>query len=130
MPPVEVPLDAVSPFIRRPRVPVPAFRELDHHMEDGPPGGSTTNERGDRAMNRMTPQQAMSTLKKWMLVDGFDVLIDYEKSSGCTIVDQQTGRGFLDMFSMVASNPIGMNHAALTDKAFLEKIGRIAIQNP
>lgn len=81
-------------------------------------------------MNRMTPQQAMTTLKKWMLVDGFDVLIDYEKSRGCTIVDQQSGRSFLDMFSMVASSPLGMNHPALTEKAFLERIGRAAIQNP
>src|SRR5258708_7612688 len=27
----------------------------------------------------MTPGKAMETLKKWMLVDGFDVLIDYKE---------------------------------------------------
>jgi L-lysine 6-transaminase len=81
-------------------------------------------------MHAMNPQQAMGTLKRWMLVDGFDVLLDFDRSSGCTIVDQQTGRAFLDMFSMVASNPLGMNHPALTDKAFLETIGRAAVQNP
>jgi L-lysine 6-transaminase len=72
----------------------------------------------------------METLKKWMLVDGFDVLIDFEKSRGCNIVDARNGRTYLDMFSMVASQPLGMNHPALIEPAFLEKIGRVAINNP
>jgi L-lysine 6-transaminase len=72
----------------------------------------------------------METLKKWMLVDGFDVIIDYEKSRGCEIVDARNGKSFLDMFSMVASHPLGMNHPALTEPGFLQKIGHVAIQNP
>ena len=79
---------------------------------------------------RLTPTQAMDTLKKWMLVDGFDIIIDYDRSQGCTIVDARSGKGYLDMFSMVASQPLGMNHPAMTDKAFLEKMGLAAIQNP
>ncbi|MBI3449435.1 MAG: L-lysine 6-transaminase [Acidobacteria bacterium] len=78
----------------------------------------------------MTPGRAMDVLRKWMLVDGFDVLIDFDKSRGCHIVDARNGRSFLDMFSMVASQPLGMNHPALTEPAFLEKIGRVAIHNP
>ncbi len=78
----------------------------------------------------MTPDRAMDTLKRWMLVDGFDVLVDFERSRGCTIVDSRSGRPYLDMFSMVASLPLGMNHPALTEQAFLEKIGRTALHNP
>jgi len=78
----------------------------------------------------MTPGRAMETLKKWMLVDGFDVLIDFDRSRGCNIVDARNGRTYLDMFSMVASQPLGMNHPALTEPVFLEKIGRTAINNP
>jgi len=78
----------------------------------------------------MNPSRAMETLKHWMLVDGFDVLIDYKKSLGCTIVDARTGKSYLDMFSMVASSPLGMNHPALTEPAFRDKIGWAAIQNP
>jgi L-lysine 6-transaminase len=72
----------------------------------------------------------METLKKWMLVDGFDILIDFEKSRGCTIVDAKTGRSYLEMFSMVASQPLGMNHPAVTEPEFLSRMGRVAIQNP
>jgi len=78
----------------------------------------------------IAPDRAMDTLKKWMLVDGFDIIIDFEKSAGCRIVDARTGRSYLDMFSMVASQPLGMNHPALTEPTFLEKMGRTAIQNP
>jgi len=78
----------------------------------------------------MTPANALQTLRKWMLVDGFDVVIDFEESRGCTLVDARNGRSYLDMFSMVASQPLGMNHPALIEAGFLEKIGRVAINNP
>jgi len=77
-----------------------------------------------------SPDKTFDTLKKHMLVDGFDVVIDFEKSRGNTIVDARTGRQYLDMFSMVASQPIGMNHPALTDEVFMRRIARVAIHNP
>lgn len=78
----------------------------------------------------IAPDKAMDTLKKHLLVDGFDVLIDFDKSQGNTLVDARNGRAFLDMFSMVASSPVGFNHPALTDEAFLRHIGKVAINNP
>ena len=77
-----------------------------------------------------SPDKALETLRKYMLVDGFDVVIDFEKSHGNTIVDARNGRAYLDMFSMVASQPLGINHPALTDEPFLRRIGRVAINNP
>ena len=78
----------------------------------------------------ISPDKAMDVLKKHMLVDGFDVLIDFEASRGNTIVDLRNGRAYLDMFSMVASQPLGMNHPTLTDPAFLRRIAKVAIHNP
>ncbi|HZI94400.1 MAG TPA: L-lysine 6-transaminase [Patescibacteria group bacterium] len=78
----------------------------------------------------ITPDKGMSTLKKYLLVDGFDVMIDFDKSHGNTIVDARSGRSYLDMFSMVASQPLGMNHPDLTDETFLRRIARVAINNP
>src|SRR5262249_9190968 len=40
------------------------------------------------------------------------------------------GRSFLDMFSMVASQPLGINHPALTEESFLRRIARVAVNNP
>ncbi|HEY3176393.1 MAG TPA: L-lysine 6-transaminase [Candidatus Polarisedimenticolia bacterium] len=78
----------------------------------------------------LAPDKAMETLRKYLLVDGFDVLIDFEKSRGNTLVDARSGRSWLDMFSMVASQPLGFNHPALTDEAFLRHIGKVAVNNP
>ena len=77
----------------------------------------------------LTPNQAMETLRKHMLVDGFDVLIDFEKSRGNTIVDARDGRSYLDMFSMVASQPLGLNHPKMLEESFERRIGRVAIHN-
>ncbi|MGH9867308.1 MAG: L-lysine 6-transaminase [Candidatus Polarisedimenticolia bacterium] len=76
-----------------------------------------------------TPDQAMETLKKYMLVDGFDVMIDFEKSRGNTVVDARTGRAHLDMFSMVASQPLGLNHPKMLEEGFERRIGRVAVHN-
>jgi L-lysine 6-transaminase len=72
----------------------------------------------------------METLKRVMLVDGFDVVIDHEKSLGSRIVDARTGKTYLDMFTMVASHPVGMNHPRLTEPAFREYLGRTAVNKP
>jgi L-lysine 6-transaminase len=78
----------------------------------------------------VAPDKVMETLKRVMLVDGFDVVIDFEKSAGSRIVDARTGKSYLDMFSMVASQPLGMNHPRIAEPAFVEKLGRIAVNKP
>ena len=49
-------------------------------------------------------------LSKNILADGFDLIMDLEKSKGSYIVDHATGDSYLDMFSMYASASIGYNH--------------------
>jgi len=70
------------------------------------------------------------TLRKHLLVDGFEFVLDLENSSNGYLQDAITGRRFLDFFTFFASNPIGMNHPQLTDDDFIRKMGRIAIHNP
>jgi L-lysine 6-transaminase len=50
------------------------------------------------------------TLRKHMLVDGFDFVIDLEKSQGSIIVDEKNGDNYIDFFTFFASSPLGMNH--------------------
>ncbi len=74
--------------------------------------------------------KVMQTLKRVMLVDGFDVVIDFEKSAGSRIVDARTGKSYLDMFTFVASHPLGMNHPRLVEPAFVQRLGRTAVNKP
>jgi L-lysine 6-transaminase len=78
----------------------------------------------------MNPADVHGTLKKHLLVDGLDLVFDLERSQGAYIYDSRNGRRFLDFFSFFATQPIGINHPKMTDPAFKEKIGNVAIHNP
>ncbi|MFC0344617.1 L-lysine 6-transaminase [Epilithonimonas hispanica] len=68
------------------------------------------------------------TLGKHILADGFDFVMDYEKSHGSYIVDCLTGKEYLDMFSMFASASVGYNHPYILEKA--NWLGKMAIYKP
>jgi L-lysine 6-transaminase len=78
----------------------------------------------------VTPDGAIPVLKKHMLVDGFDIVVDLRESRGSYIVDARTGRRYLDFFTFVASSPVGLNHPKMTRPEFLEKLAAAAINKP
>lgn len=78
----------------------------------------------------VTPENVHSTLSSTMLVDGFDVVLDLERSRGLRLYDAKRRRAYLDMFSCFASLPLGFNHPRLVEPEFVAKLGRIAVQKP
>ena len=68
------------------------------------------------------------TLGKHILADGFDFVMDFEKSHGSYIADRLTGKEYLDMFSMFASASVGYNHPYILGKA--NWLGRLATYKP
>ena len=56
------------------------------------------------------PQAVVSELEKHVLVDGFRLVIDLEKSHGTRIVDAATGRELIDLYGFYGSLPVGFNH--------------------
>ncbi len=70
------------------------------------------------------------TLSKYMLVDGFPVVVDLEKSHGSFLVDAITGKEYVDFFTFFASAPIGFNHPKMTTPEFIEKLGKVAVNKP
>ena len=67
-------------------------------------------------------------LSRHILADGYDFVMDFEKSHGSWIHDKATGKEYLDMFSMFASGAIGYNHPYLVEKS--EWLGKMAINKP
>src|SRR5712664_1714893 len=55
-------------------------------------------------------QQVIAELEKHILVDGFKLVFDLEKSRGSRFVDACTGRELIDLYSFYASQPVGFNH--------------------
>ncbi len=69
-----------------------------------------------------------ATLSRHILADGFDFVMDLEKSHGSWIYDKITNTEYLDMFSMFASAAIGYNHPYLVENAAW--LGKMAINKP
>jgi L-lysine 6-transaminase len=71
------------------------------------------------------------TLRRHLLVDGFDLVLDTRASRGSWLVDARDGRRHLDLFSFFASAPLGMNHPALADDpAFRAELTEAALNKP
>ncbi|HMS18669.1 MAG TPA: L-lysine 6-transaminase, partial [Planctomycetota bacterium] len=59
---------------------------------------------------KTAPSEVHATLKKSMLIDGFDVVFDIQKSQGPWLHDARSGTDFLDLFSFFASLPVSYDH--------------------
>ncbi|MBI5169778.1 MAG: L-lysine 6-transaminase [Candidatus Eisenbacteria bacterium] len=79
---------------------------------------------------RIAPSQVHDTLHRHMLADGYDIVLDLEKSQGRRLYDSRHDRTYLDLFSFFATLPIGFNHPKTKDPDFLAKLTRAALVNP
>ncbi len=79
----------------------------------------------------MTPDRVHETLRRHLLVDGFDLVLDTHSSRGSWLVDARDGTRHLDLFSFFASAPLGMNHPALVDDPdFVTELVEVAVNKP
>ena len=63
-----------------------------------------------------------------MLADGMSPIIDLERSHGSWLVDGNTGKEYLDLFSMYASMSVGYNHPYVLDN--IDRLTRASINKP
>ena len=78
----------------------------------------------------VVPDRVHGVLAGLLLVDGFDVVFDYERSRGSWFHDSRAGRDYLDCMTFFASSPIGYNHPKLKDADFLATLHRVAQLKP
>jgi L-lysine 6-transaminase len=76
------------------------------------------------------PADVHAILDRHMLADGYDLVLDLEKSQGRRLWDAKHDRAYLDLFSCFATLPIGLNHPKMKDPAFVAKLVRAAVTNP
>ncbi|GAA3087166.1 L-lysine 6-transaminase [Streptosporangium carneum] len=68
-------------------------------------------------------------LARHLLVDGYRLVLDLERSRGSRLVDARTDRSYLDFYTFFASAPLGVNPFD-DDPEFLALLGRIAANKP
>jgi L-lysine 6-transaminase len=78
-----------------------------------------------------TPADVHTRLARHLLVDGFELVLDLERSHGSWLVDARDGTAYLDLFTFFASSALGANHPALADDpAFRAELLAAALAKP
>ncbi len=76
------------------------------------------------------PGKVVLRLADHILVDGFHIVIDLEKSKGSYMIDARNGKKYLDMYTYFSTLPIGHNHPKMHNKEFLRELQAAALENP
>src|SRR6476659_296804 len=70
--------------------------------------------------------RALHVLEKHVLMDGFKIVIDLEKSRGSYMYDEATGRRLIDLYGFFGSLTIGFNHPYFDEPAVKAELLRAA----
>jgi L-lysine 6-transaminase len=69
------------------------------------------------ALPEISPRAVVPSIEEHVLLDGFKIVVDLEKSHGSTLVDAATGRALLDLYGFYGSMPLGFNHPSWQEPA-------------
>jgi len=75
----------------------------------------------------ITPKNVPDILGKRILLDGYDLVLDLEKSKGVWLYDSAHSKNILDFFGFFATSPVGMNHPKMFEPEFLKELNRAAL---
>src|ERR1700722_4959992 len=70
--------------------------------------------------------RVLNVLDEHILLDGFKIIIDLEKSRGSYLVDAATGHRLIDLYGFFGSMPIGFNHPHFDEPAVQRDLLRAA----
>ena len=78
----------------------------------------------------LSPQDVLDVLSRHILVDGYHVVMDLERSRGSYLYDSRSDRMLLDFFTNFATYPVGYNHPKTADPQFREDLLQAALGKP
>jgi L-lysine 6-transaminase len=78
----------------------------------------------------MSPRDVLDVLSRHILVDGYHVVMDLERSRGSYLYDSRSDRMLLDFFTNFATYPVGYNHPKTADPEYREKILLAGLNKP
>ena len=87
-----------------------------------PRSRATKSEKG----KRITPSNVLETIEQHVLLDGFKVVIDLEKSRGSYLYDSASDRRLIDLYGFFGSMPVAFNHPHFDDPAVQRDLLRAA----
>ncbi|MFN7943680.1 MAG: L-lysine 6-transaminase [Thermoanaerobaculia bacterium] len=79
---------------------------------------------------RVAPTEVRDVLSRHILVDGYHLVQDIERSHGVWLYDAVRGRDVLDFFGHFSTNPVGFNHPKMQTPEFRQRILPAALHKP
>jgi len=79
---------------------------------------------------RVAAADVRDVLSSHILVDGYHLVQDIEKSHGVWLHDAVRGRDMLDFFGHFSTNPVGFNHPRMQGEEFAARILPSALNKP
>ena len=84
-----------------------------------------------RPSMRVPAAKVHERLAEHLLIDGYRLVLDVERSHGSWLVDASDGREFLDLYTHFASAPLGSNPPGVVeDPEFMALLARVAASKP
>jgi L-lysine 6-transaminase len=87
-----------------------------------PRSRATKSEKG----KRITSSNVLKTIEQHVLLDGFKIVIDLEKSRGSYLYDSASDRRLIDLYGFFGSMPVAFNHPHFDDPAVQRDLLRAA----
>src|SRR6202035_539184 len=88
----------------------------------------TSRPRLSKSKNKKSvdPSRVLSVLDEHILLDGFKIVIDLEKSRGSYLYDAAIGHRLIDLYGFFGSMPVGFNHPYFDDVSVQRDLLRAA----
>src|SRR5438552_17901868 len=74
----------------------------------------------------IAPSKVLETIEQHVLLDGFKVVVDLDKSRGSYLYNAVTNKPLIDLYGFFGSMPIGVNHPYFDDPAVQSDLLRAA----
>src|SRR5438874_6493970 len=87
---------------------------------------------GSKKRDRIDASQVLHELEQHILLDGFKIVVDLEKSRGSYLYDAATGHRLIDMYGFFGSLTVGFNHPYFDQpevKADLLRAAKVKVAN-
>ena len=81
-------------------------------------------------LGSISPLEVHAVLARHMLADGYDLVLDFEKSHGARLHDAKSGREYLDFSCSSRRTRSASTTPSCSDPEFLEVLHRVAPLNP
>src|ERR1041385_3250727 len=73
-------------------------------------GPSQARPRKNEKEKALAPSQVLDTIEQHVLLDGFKIVVDLEKSRGSYLYNAVDDRRLIDLYGFFGSMPVGFNH--------------------